>query len=119
MSPPLYTSKSMVKSLWQEYRIYADRLELDTLFGPMVVPFEQIERVELRPSDVACLFRGELQLENFRPALKLDWANFLEHVVIDKKEGFVRRILLTPDDPPAFARVLEEALARRRERPAE
>jgi hypothetical protein len=28
---PIYTSKSSLKSLWQAYRIYADRLEFDTL----------------------------------------------------------------------------------------
>jgi hypothetical protein len=117
MTQPIYTSKSTVKSLWQEYRILADRLELDTHFGTMVIPFEQVERIELRPSDVSRLLRGELQLKNFRPALKLDWANFLEHVVIDKSSGFARRVLITPDDPPAFARALEDALARHREPP--
>lgn len=109
---PIYTSPSTVKSLWQEYRIYSDRLELDTHFGLIPVPFEEIERIELRDSDVAGLMRGDLQLRGFIPALKLDWANFLEHVVIDRAEGRLRRLMLTPDDPPAFKRALDEAMTR-------
>jgi hypothetical protein len=37
----VYTSLSSVKSLWQEYRIYEDRLEFSTLFGQLTIPFEQ------------------------------------------------------------------------------
>jgi len=78
---PRYTSKSTVRSLWQEYRIYGDHLELDTHFGVVEVPFDAIERVEAKPSDLKQLVtRGDLQLKDFRPALKIDWANFQEHV---------------------------------------
>jgi len=109
---PLYVSPSTLKSLWQEYRIYADRLEFDTIYGQLSIPFDQVERIELRESDVAGLMRGELQVRNFRPALKLDWANFLEHIVIDKSAGVFRRILFTPDDPEAFRVTLDDALDR-------
>src|SRR5687768_9995283 len=107
---PVYTSKSSVKSLWQEYQIHDDRLEFRTLFGRMTVPFEQIETVELSGPDFSGLLRGDLKLKNFRPALKLDWANFLDHVVVDRKEGWVRRVLFTPDDPAAFKNALDAAL---------
>jgi hypothetical protein len=109
---PIYTSRSTVKSFWQEYHIYGDRLEFDTKFGLMTVPFEHIERVDVSESEVEGLLKGDLHLKNFRPALKLDWANFLEHVVIDKSEGLVRQVLFTPDDPEAFKSALDEALAR-------
>ncbi len=109
---PVYISKSTIKSLWQEYRIYDDHVEFDTLFGRMVVPFDQIERVEVSESEIKGLLKGDLHLKNFRPALKLDWANFLEHVVLDKKEGHIRRILFTPDDLAEFKRVLDEAVMR-------
>jgi hypothetical protein len=108
----VYTSMSTVKSLWQEYRIYDNRIEFDTLFGQMTVPFDCIERVNVSESDVKGLLKGDLHLKNFRPALKLDWANFLEHVVLDKSRGHIRRILFTPDDPEAFNRALNEALSR-------
>ena len=112
---PIYRSESTVKSLWQEYRIYDDRVELDTHFGRMTVGFEHIERVDVVESDVAGLLRGDLQLKGFRPALKLDWANFVEHVVLDKSSGLVHRLLFTPEDPAAFKGALDAALARFRE----
>jgi hypothetical protein len=108
---PAYTSKSTVKSLWQEYRVYDDHVEFDTLFGQMTIPFEHIERVDVCESEVQGLLRGDLHLKDFRPALKLDWANFLEHVVLDKREGCIRRVLFTPDDPAAFKSALDEALS--------
>ncbi len=111
---PVYTSKSTIKSLWQEYRVYEGRVEFDTVFGRMTIPFEQIERVEVSESEVEGLLRGDLHLKGFRPALKLDWANFQEHVVLDRSAGLVRRILFTPDDPEAFKAALEAALARYR-----
>jgi hypothetical protein len=113
---PIYTSKSSVKSLWQEYRIYEDRLEFGTLFGRMTIPFEQVESVEVSESDLKGLLKGDLKLKGFRPALKLDWANFLEHVVLDKSKGWVRRVLFTPDDPRAFKSALDQALTRFREK---
>jgi hypothetical protein len=97
--------------LWQEYRIYDDHLELDTHFGVIKIPFETIERVQARPSDVKQLItQGDLQLRDFRPALKIDWANFQEHVVIDKTEGCIRRILFTPEDVSVFNAELTKAI---------
>lgn len=108
---PIYVSKSTVKSIWQEYRIYDNRLELDTMFGMMVIPFEHIEKVEVSESEVRGLMRGDLHLKGFRPALKVDWANFVEHVVIDKSEGMIHRVLVTPDDTQTFKKMLDKALA--------
>jgi len=110
-----YVSKSTVKSLWQEYRIFRNRVEFDTRFGMMTIPFEHIERVAVSESEVKGLLKGDLHLKGFRPALKLDWANFLEHVVLDKSEGYVRRVLITPGDPMAFMRALDEARTRYQE----
>jgi hypothetical protein len=111
----LYVSPSSAKSLWQEYRIYADRVEFHTLFGTMEVPFGTIEGARVLDSDIDALFRGDLRLKNFRPALKLDWANFAEHVVLDKCEGMIHRVLFTPDDPAAFVEALHAAMERWRE----
>lgn len=84
---------------------------MDTIYGMISIPFEQIESIEVRQSDATVPLKGDLQLKNFRPAFKLDWANFLEHVVIDKSEGFFRRILITPDDPGEFKSALNAAMA--------
>ena len=110
----IHTSKSTVKSLWQEYRIYDDHLEFDTLFGQMKIPFEDIEKAEVSESEIQGLFKGDLHLR-YTPALKLDWANFVEHVVVDKREGSLRHILFTPEDPAAFVSALNEALTRFRQ----
>jgi hypothetical protein len=115
---PTYTSRSTVKSLWQEYRVYDDRLEFETLFGLLTVPFDHVERLDISESEVKGLPRGDLHLRGFRPALKLDWANFLEHVVLDKREGLIRRVLFTPDDPVAFKGALNVALSRHRQKKA-
>jgi len=108
----IYTSTSTLKSMWQEYRIHDDRLEFDTRFGRMTIPFENIEGVELLDADTKALLGGDLRLRNFRPALKIDWANFVEHVVLDKKEGHIHRVLCTPEDPAALKDALEAALSR-------
>jgi hypothetical protein len=113
---PVYTSKSTPKSLWQEYRIYDDRLEFDTLLGCMIIPLEQVEEISVSESEIRGLFKGDLHLKGFRPALKLDWANFTEHVVLDKNSGLIRRVLFTPDDPAAFKNVLQETMVLFRER---
>lgn len=106
----LYISKGSARSLWQEYRIHPDRVELDTHLGVLAVPFEKIEGVAARPSDVRTLLRGDLQLRDFRPSLKLDWANFQPHVAIDKEGTFIRRVQLSPDNPEAFAAALKAAI---------
>lgn len=108
---PLYTSRSTPQSLWQEYRIYDDHVEFETHLGRMVVPFEHIESVRVLDSDLKGLLRGDLRLRNFRPALKLDWSNFTDHLVLDKRSGLVRRILFSPDDPAGFKEVLDAAVA--------
>jgi glutathione peroxidase-family protein len=106
----LYRSKSTFKSLWQEYRIYEDHVEFSTHFGIVTIPFDVIESVKVKESDVKGLFKGDLQLRDFKPALKIDWANFQEHVVLDKKKGFCKRFLFTPTNPQEFVEVLEKLL---------
>jgi hypothetical protein len=39
----VYTSARAARSLWQRYRVYADRVELGTLFGRMIVPRDRVE----------------------------------------------------------------------------
>mgnify|MGYP001140058943 CR=1 FL=1 len=112
----LYVSKSKARSLWQEYRIYGDRLELDTRVGLMSIPFDHIEEIRVSESEVRGLLKGDLHLKDFRPALKLDWANFLEHIVIDKNKGLIKRVLITPDNIIEFKHVLERALSDYRQR---
>src|SRR5215212_11742311 len=105
---PLYTSPCAARSLWHEYRVYADRVELDTLTGTLAVPFDQIEGVHV----AASYSQGvRLQLAGWKPGLKLDWADLHPHIVLDKATGLFRHIAFTPDDPQAFQEALERAMA--------
>ena len=109
--PAVYTSRSTAKSLWHEYRIYDDRVELDTAWGTMTVPFEQIQRTEVSPPHLTA--EGlRLHFHPFLPALKLDWADFTQHVFLDRDTGLLRRVEFTPENPAEFKGALDAALDR-------
>jgi hypothetical protein len=57
---PLYTSKRTAKCLWQQYRIYRDRMELQSwiLLHTVILPIDEIQAVKLRPS----VFGGWIRL---------------------------------------------------------
>ena len=91
-SAPIYVSKRTGKNLWQEYRIYPDRLELQSwfLFHTVVIPANEILAVEVRSP-------------GFVGGLKLDNCNFCSHVRILRKSGLFKHIAFTPDNPQKFA----------------
>lgn len=107
---PLYVSKTSGKNLWQEYRIHADRLEIDVLvLGTLRVPFEAVRGVAERPPGaVFDLGRGDYPLRDLLRGVKLDLADLNDHVVIEK-DGFWRQLRLTPDDPAAFVAAFRAA----------
>jgi hypothetical protein len=109
---PLHESKASAKNLWQNYRIFADRIELDLhVIGTIRVPFEAIERVVRRPPLVICdVFRGDYGLGELMRTPKLDLADLAEHVAIEK-DGFWKQFRITPDDPKAFIKAFEDAHA--------
>ncbi len=76
------------------------------------MPLSEIEEVAVQQSDVKGFLEGELQLKGFRPSLKPDWANFIEHVVIERTGGKIRRILPTPGNPLEFKEMLDKGLVR-------
>ena len=98
---PIYISKRSAKSLWQEYRIYRDRLELQSwlLFHTIIVPVNEIQAVEVRPP-------GPIS------GVKLDNCNFCRHVLLIKKSGllFTKRIGFSPDAPEKFVAVCKAIL---------
>lgn len=109
---PVYVSPSSSKSLWQEYRVFADRIELSTLLGVLTVPFEKIEQISERAPLLKQIATGEIFCREFRPGLKLDFVDFSDHVEIDRSDGLlVRRVLITPADPPAFVTAVQNALS--------
>lgn len=103
-SEPIYVSPPAARTYWQEYRIYPDRLELDSRLAlhTLIVPANEILGVEVRPSLVVgdWLFRGR----GFRYAFafKLDLADLHTHVAIHRVSGFMKHLRFTPDDPDRF-----------------
>ena len=98
-----------MKSLWQKYEIFEDRVELHTKWaGTFKIPFDQIERVEVYPPVLRSLL---LHIRHCLPiGIKLDAADINEHVILDKNSGLVRHLLFTPEDPAEFKRVIDERL---------
>ncbi len=118
-SAALYRTHPSAKSLWREYRLYADRIELDSIpWGKITVPLEDVRDVAVRPAGVIFdLFRGDYGLGDLMRAPKLDMADLSEHVVLEKT-GFWKQFRFTPDDPEAFVREARAALDAFRKRKA-
>lgn len=114
---PLYVSEPSGKNFWREYRVYADRLELDTVpWGLVTVPFEDLKAVTVRPALVIFdVFRGDYGLGEMFRTVKFDLADVTEHVALEKT-GFWKQFRVTPDDPAAFKAAVDDALAAWRER---
>ena len=101
---PLYASRRSWRSLGKEYRVYPDRIELDTWFGRKVIPADDILEIEIRPPFVgADVFRGKGLASGW--ALKLDMADLCRHVALRRRKGMMKRLRFTPDDPEKFVEV--------------
>lgn len=97
---PLHDSRRTAAGLWQEYRIYSDRLELQSwiLFHTIVIPAREILEIEVRPS----VFSGR---KGITWGVKLDNSDLCRHVLVTKKTGVFKRLAFTPDNPDEFVRV--------------
>ena len=102
---PLLVSRRTAARLWQEYRIYSDRLELQSwiLFHTIVIPANEILAIEVRPS----VFSGR---KGFTWGVKLDNADLCRHVLLTRRSGFFKRIAFTPDNPDEFALVCQSIM---------
>lgn len=112
---PLYVSRPTLKSLWQEYRLYADRLELEMhLWGPITVPLADIKDVAERPPGgvVFDVIRGDYGAKDILRTVKLDPVEFQRHVTIEKDTGVWRQFRITPEDNAEFVRQVNAARAK-------
>jgi len=102
---PIYTSKRTANGLGQEYRIYQDRLELQSwfLFHTLIIPASEILKIEVRPS----IFRGR---KGFIWGVKLDNCDLCQHVLLIKKSALFKRIGFSPDDPEKFVAVCQSII---------
>jgi hypothetical protein len=82
--------------MWQDYRIFPDRVELRcwVLLRTLVIQAEDIVDVAVESS----------ALFNFKHwyAFKIDWADLFSHVEIHRKSGLLKYIKFTPDNPAYF-----------------
>jgi hypothetical protein len=103
---PLYASKRTIKSLWQEYRIYRDRLELQAwvLLHTIIIPANEIQAVEVCPS----VFSSN---SGITWGVKIDNCDLNRHVLLTRKSGFLKRIGFTPDNPEHFVEVCKSIIS--------
>jgi len=93
----VYESRPARKSMNNRYEIHDDRIELKCRF-PFIKKTWVIERDDL------------VSIEAFRPpvirtafwALKLDLADFNEHVGIRRRSGLFKQLRFTPENPREF-----------------
>ncbi len=108
---PLYKSKRTAKSLWQEYRIYDDRIELQSwiLIHTISIPITDVLQIEVRPRLViADLFRGKRFVYSVFP-LEIDLADSWPHVAVTRRALF-KYIRFSPDDPEKFVEICKSIL---------
>jgi len=101
---PLYVSPTTMKSLGNEYSIFADRIALRCryLFFYKTITVKKDDIVSI---DV---FKPPVIRTSFK-ALKLDLADFYEHVGIARKSGVFHQLRFTPDNPQKFVAAAKEA----------
>jgi hypothetical protein len=113
---PLYASKRTAKSLWQQYRIYQDRIELESwiLLHTVVLPTDEIQAVKVRPSVFGGLMGFTWGMKkDFRDlwGIKIDFCDLCPHVLLRKKSGLFNAIGFSPDEPDKFVEICKSVLA--------
>ncbi|PKL44468.1 MAG: hypothetical protein CVV42_19470 [Candidatus Riflebacteria bacterium HGW-Riflebacteria-2] len=101
----IYLSPGSFRSLWNTYRVYEDRIELEfRLFFTTII----IRRSEFVSVDI---FKPPV-IRTSWGALKLDCADFYTHIGITRNCGYFKEIRFTPQDLQAFkkaCRLMAEA----------
>jgi hypothetical protein len=100
---PLYKSTATLKSIGNEYSIYADRIELKCRF-PFITKTLIINKDDIISIDT---FKPPVRCTSIK-ALKLDLADLNEHVGINRKNGFFKQIRFTPKSPKEFVAKVKE-----------
>jgi len=91
----IYDSKGTPRSLWNNYRIYNDRIELQfrIFFTKIIIQRDTFVKVDVYKPPVV---RTGLW------ALKLDLADLYNHVGIERNNGLFKKIRFTPSNPYEF-----------------
>ena len=107
----LYVSKRSLRNLWQEFRIYKNRLELQSwlLFRTFIIQSADIVNIEVRPRFVMFdLMRGKSLA--YALAMKIDFSDFCIHVAIHRESGLIKHIRITPNNPTKFAEICKTTM---------
>jgi len=98
---PLYVSKACFKSFGNEYRVFEDRIELRArfLFRTFVVSRDDLVSIGIYPPPV---------VKTVFWALKLDLADLYEHVGIERRTGWFKKLRFTPANPQEFVAKVKE-----------
>ncbi len=91
----LYESKGSLKSLWNTYKIFSDRIELQfrVFFTKLIISKDAFVKVDVyEPPVIRTVFW----------ALKLDFADFNTHVGIERNCGMFKKLRFTPANPHEF-----------------
>ena len=110
----LHVSKRSLRNLWQEYRIYEDRLELKSwlLLRTLVIPSTDILNIEVRPRFVMFdLLRGKSIAYTLLP-MKIDFSDFHTNVAIHRKSGLIKHIRITPKNPAEFVEICKTIMGK-------
>ena len=105
---PLYVSKRSLKNLWQAYRVYLDRIELQCWIAlhTLKIPVREIADIRIKsPFSFWDLLRGKASL-SFR-GVKIDLSDLYPHIAITRKSGLLKHIVFTPDNPNEFADIIK------------
>ena len=100
---PLYESGPTKKSIGNRYAVYSDRIELRCRF-PFVTRTLVIDKDDLIS---IAIFKPPVVRTTFR-ALKLDLADFKEHVGLSRRNGFFKQLRFTPENPQEFVAKVKE-----------
>ena len=84
-----------MKSLWNTYKIFSDRLELQFrfFFVTIVIPKDAFVKVDVYKAPV---------IRTVFWALKLDLADLYTHVGIERNCGWFKKLRFTPANPHEF-----------------
>jgi len=91
----IYESKGTPKSLWNTYRIFNDRIELQFrfFFTKIIIPKDTFVKVDVyKPPVIRTVFW----------ALKIDLADLYTHVGIERNSGIFKKLRFTPSNPNEF-----------------
>jgi hypothetical protein len=116
---PIYESRRTPAGMWQRYLVFRDRVELRTVFGIFRIPLDEIVAIEkmgplmsggfTKPRDEGPAGSRRLIDPQAALALKLDWADVTNHVLIQRRRGPFKYLRFTPDDVDNFVATVRAA----------